>query len=268
MSSSLLSERLDFVGGSGERSRPKQQGRYFISLDEITSPSHSSAREHLHQPSKKSPQQGRRPAKKVKLTNAAPAGDGEGGNEEIKSIFVDKLFWNVDNDRVAHDFASCGEVVSTTVAIDRNTGQLRGCGHVHFAAAAAVEAALKMNGTEIDGRAVNIDYGRPEDRSEARENGDKAFGDTASEPSTTLFVSNLSFTLTEDAAWSFFSGCGARVKSARLPTDCDTGRPKGLGASSLRTFRREGCKRRRRRTGELWRGRTGWGPWRTRRWRL
>ncbi|KAJ7211921.1 hypothetical protein B0H12DRAFT_1061736, partial [Mycena haematopus] len=113
--------------------------------------------------------------------------------------------------------------------MDRNTGQSRGFGHVHFTTTAAVEAALKLNGTEIDGRAVNIDYGRPPDKNKVRENRAKTFGDSASEPSATLFVGNLSFGVDEDAVWSFFNECGGGVKSVRLPTDRDTGRPKGFG---------------------------------------
>ncbi|KAJ7882828.1 hypothetical protein B0H13DRAFT_1538735, partial [Mycena leptocephala] len=104
-----------------------------------------------------------------------------------------------------------------------------GFGHVHFTTTAAVEAALKMNGQEIDGRPVNIDYGRPADKSKVRENRAKTFGDSASEPSATLFVGNLSFGVDEDAVWSFFNECGGNVKSVRLPTDRDTGRPKGFG---------------------------------------
>ncbi|KAK7053839.1 hypothetical protein R3P38DRAFT_3577417 [Favolaschia claudopus] len=171
------------------------------------------------------------PTKKVKLANgdAAPAAGAEGGEEEIKSIFVGQLSWNVDNDRLAQEFASCGEVVSATVAIDRNSGQSRGFGHVHFTTTAAVEEALKMNGQEIDGRAVKIDYGRPADKSRQRETRAKAFGDSESAPSATLFVGNLSFGVDEDKVWSFFTECGGNVKSVRLPTDRDTGRPKGFG---------------------------------------
>ncbi|KAJ6531545.1 hypothetical protein B0H10DRAFT_1750698, partial [Mycena sp. CBHHK59/15] len=93
----------------------------------------------------------------------------------------------------------------------------------------AVEAALKMNGQEIDGRPVNIDYGRPADKSKVRENRAKTFGDSPSEPSATLFVGNLAFGVDEDTVWGFFNECGGAVKSVRLPTDRDTGRPKGFG---------------------------------------
>lgn len=166
------------------------------------------------------------PPKKVKLDNgdAAPAGENA---EEVKSIFVGRLSWSVDNDRLAEEFASCGEVVSATVQMDRNTGKSRGFGYVHFATAEAVEKALAMNGTEIDGRAVNIDRSTQADKSQVRERRAKTFGDTVSPPSSTLFVGNLSFSVTEDAVWSFFNDYG--VKSVRLPTDRETGRPKGFG---------------------------------------
>jgi len=166
------------------------------------------------------------PPKKVKLDdgNAAPTGENA---EEVKSIFVGRLSWSVDNDRLAQEFASCGEVVSASVQMDRNTGKSRGFGYVHFATADAVEKALAMNGTEIDGRPVNIDRSMQADKSQVREKRAKSFGDTVSPPSSTLFVGNLSFNVSEDTVWSFFNDYG--VKSVRLPTDRDTGRPKGFG---------------------------------------
>ncbi|PSR72902.1 hypothetical protein PHLCEN_2v11269 [Hermanssonia centrifuga] len=59
-------------------------------------------------------------------------------------------------------------------------------------------------------------------------NSQHLFGDTPSAASSTLFVGNLSFDATEDLVWESFSEYG-EIKSVRLPTDCDTGRPKGFG---------------------------------------
>ena len=123
------------------------------------------------------------------------------------------------NGRLAQEFASCCEVVSAVVAIDRNTGQSRGFGHVHFTTAEAMEKALKMNENEIDGRAVNIDYGRPVDKTKTRVVRARTFNNTPSEPSATLSVGNLSFNVDEDMVWSFFNECGGNVKSVRLPAD-------------------------------------------------
>ena len=138
-----------------------------------------------------------------------------------------RLSWSVDNDRLAQEFAHCGEVESANVQMDRDSGKSRGFGYVRFTTTEAVEKALLMNGQEIDGRAVNIDRSTAPDKGQAREKRAKAFGDQTSPPSSTLFVGNLSFDVTEDTVWSFFNDYG--VKSVRLPTDRDTGRPKGFG---------------------------------------
>ncbi|TFK64699.1 RNA-binding domain-containing protein [Pluteus cervinus] len=171
------------------------------------------------------------PNKKAKLAdgNAAPADSNQDGGE-VKSIFVGRLSWSIDNDRLAEEFSSCGEVVSAEVQMDRNTGKSRGFGYVHFATTEAVENALKMNGQEIDGRAVNIDRSTPRtpmDRKDASNKRAKSFGDETGPPSSTLFIGNLSFSVDEDAVWNTFTDYG--VKSVRLPTDRDTGRPKGFG---------------------------------------
>ncbi|KAG1811355.1 hypothetical protein EV424DRAFT_1349683 [Suillus variegatus] len=167
------------------------------------------------------------PPKKVKLVD----GDGDAApsvsSEETKSIFVGRLSWNIDNDWLAQEFASCGEVVSAQVQTDRATGKSRGFGYVHFASADAVEKALQMNGKEIDGRPVNIDKSTPPDKSAVRENRAKSFGDTQSPVSSVLFVGNLSFGVNEDQLWEVFGEHGD-VKSVRVPTDRDSGRPKGF----------------------------------------
>ena len=160
--------------------------------------------------------------KKVKLDESA--GDAP---EESKTIFVGRLSWSVDNDRLAQEFAHCGEVESANVQMDRDSGKSRGFGYVRFTTSEAVEKALLMNGQEIDGRAVNIDRSTAPDKSQARDKRAKAFGDQTSPPSSTLFVGNLNFDVSEDTVWAFFGDYG--VKSVRLPTDRDTGRPKGFG---------------------------------------
>lgn len=163
--------------------------------------------------------------KKVRVENdTAPTANG---TEETKTIFVGRLSWNVDNDWLASEFAECGEVVSARVQMDRTSGKSRGFAYVTFSSSEAVEAALKLNGKEIDGRPVNIDKSIEKDRSVVREKRANAFGDSASEPSSVIFVGNLSFDATEDTLWEKFSEFGD-IKSIRMPTDRETGRVKGF----------------------------------------
>lgn len=150
-------------------------------------------------------------------------------SEPNKTIFVGQLSWNVDNDWLAQELAECGEVTEVRVQMDRTTGRSRGFAYVTFATEEALEAALKLDGKEIDGRPVKIDKSTPrpppQERRDARA---KAFGDTPSAQSATLFVGGLSFDATEDMVWETFNEYG-EIKSVRLPTDRETGRPKGFG---------------------------------------
>ena len=111
--------------------------------------------------------------------------------------------------------------------LDRNTGRSRGFGYVTFATAEAVEAAIALNGTkEIDGRTPNLD--RSTDTSPNREKRSQVFGDARSAPSNVLFVGNLSWNTVEDTLWDAFSEYG-EVSSVRVPTDRESGKPKGYG---------------------------------------
>ncbi|THH13128.1 hypothetical protein EUX98_g9755, partial [Antrodiella citrinella] len=161
-------------------------------------------------------------------TKKAKSGDEAEPSTATKTIFVGKLSWNVDNDWLATEFAECGEVVSARVQMDRNTGKSRGFGYVEFTTSEAVEAALLLTGKEIDGRPVNVDKSIEKDKSQVRDSRAKAYGDSPSEPSAVLFVGNLDFNTTEDSVWEAFGEFG-EVKSVRLPTDRESGRPKGFG---------------------------------------
>ncbi|PRQ74941.1 hypothetical protein AAT19DRAFT_13963 [Rhodotorula toruloides] len=165
------------------------------------------------------------PAKKAKVESAAPA--AEGG--ESTTVFVGQLSWNVDNDWLQSEFKDCGEVVSARVVTDRDSGRSRGFGYVEFTTAEAAQKALELAGKEIDGRAIKVDVTTPRPPREQQERPKKQFNDQLSgPPTTTLFVGNLPFSASEDAVWTAFADFGD-VQSVRLPTDPESGRPKGFG---------------------------------------
>lgn len=92
----------------------------------------------------------------------------------------------------------------------------------------AVKATEAMNGTELDGRPLNVNNAnsRPTaDRSQQRQ---KSFGDATSPPSETLYVANIAFGTSEDVIGEAFGQYGD-VTSVRLPTDMETGQMKGYG---------------------------------------
>lgn len=92
-----------------------------------------------------------------------------------------------------------------------------------------------MKGHSIDGREINIDFSQPRSNDgaaggfQAKANDRaKTYGDQPSEPSDTLFVGNIAFSATEDILGEEFGKHGS-IQSIRLPTDPDSGNPKGFG---------------------------------------
>ena len=101
-------------------------------------------------------------------------------------------------------------------------------GYVEFANTdEAREAHDSMKGVEIDGRRTNVDFATPRKEPGAgREQRAKTYNDQLSEPSSTLFVGNISFEANEDTVGEAFGEHGD-VLGIRMPTDPDTGALKG-----------------------------------------
>lgn len=57
-------------------------------------------------------------------------------------------------------FAQVGEVADAIVITDRMTGRSKGFGFVTMTNQAGLDAALALNGQELDGRALKIDQAR------------------------------------------------------------------------------------------------------------
>ena len=157
------------------------------------------------------------PAKKFKAD--------EGGDE--RNLWVGQLSWNVDDEWLKTAFADHGEVERATVQMDRQSGRSRGFGYVLFTTSeAAKKAVAEMQGQEIDGRPITVDFAparTPNPAARARQ-----FGDTTSDPSEVLFVGNVSWEASEDTLWETFAEYGDIV-SVRMPRDPETDRIKGFG---------------------------------------
>jgi len=72
-------------------------------------------------------------------------------------VFVGGLSWDTDSTGLKTAFAGAGDVIEAKVVQDRETGRSRGFGFVTFQSSAAVEKAIAMSGTELDGRTIRVD---------------------------------------------------------------------------------------------------------------
>lgn len=81
-------------------------------------------------------------------------------------LYVGNLSFKTTGDDLNQLFSQAGTVESASVVTDRDSGFSRGFGFVEMSSDEEAQAAIsQFNGTEIDGRALNVNEARPrEDR--------------------------------------------------------------------------------------------------------
>lgn len=76
-------------------------------------------------------------------------------------LFVGSLSWGTTEDSLREAFERFGDVEYAKVITDRETGRSRGFGFVTFTEREdALNAMEALNGTELDGRAINVNEAR------------------------------------------------------------------------------------------------------------
>lgn len=78
------------------------------------------------------------------------------------NIFVGNLSRDVTEDDLLKTFGTYGRVTRASVLKDKFSGEPRGFGFVEMEAKAEAQAAINgLNGTELKGRALNVNEARP-----------------------------------------------------------------------------------------------------------
>jgi len=74
-------------------------------------------------------------------------------------VFVGNMPWDVDEDMLRKAFEPAGKVLGVRLARHKDSGELRGFGHVQLDSDAACERAVNtLNGNDLNGRPMRIDY--------------------------------------------------------------------------------------------------------------
>ncbi|HET6622617.1 MAG TPA: RNA-binding protein [Candidatus Saccharimonadales bacterium] len=83
-------------------------------------------------------------------------------NYVSKKLFIGSLAWATTDDSLKAHFEQCGDVASAKVITDRESGRSRGFGFVEFDDDKAADTAVeKLNGSDLDGRSINVSEARP-----------------------------------------------------------------------------------------------------------
>jgi RNA recognition motif-containing protein len=80
----------------------------------------------------------------------------------MKNIFVGNLDFGATEDQIRSLFEAYGAVDRVSIKTDRDTGRSRGFAFVEMANEAEAERAIAaLNGTNLGGRALNVNEARP-----------------------------------------------------------------------------------------------------------
>jgi cold-inducible RNA-binding protein len=80
----------------------------------------------------------------------------------VTKIFVGNLSYQTTQDDLSAAFAAFGGVERVDIVTDRDTGQPRGFAFIEMTDAKEAQAAItQLNGTDLNGRAINVSEARP-----------------------------------------------------------------------------------------------------------
>ncbi len=80
-----------------------------------------------------------------------------------RKLYVGNLPYSATDDSLKQAFSRFGTVESVTIITDRDTGRSKGFGFIEMATdQEAADAIGKMNGVEMDGRALTVSEARPQ----------------------------------------------------------------------------------------------------------
>lgn len=184
-------------------------------------------------------------------------GNSSQSTSDCAELFVKNLPWSADDNGLASYFGKYGNVISTKVLYDRNTGKARGIGFVGFSnrseAQKAIDDAANLS---IDGRQLTVAFSDNKDGNKGGNQGgyggnqggyggnqggyggnQGGYGNRGGNQGGyqksdyggekfTAFVGNLGFKTSEQTVQNFFSDCG-NVVDIRIAKD-ETGRSKGF----------------------------------------
>ena len=78
------------------------------------------------------------------------------------NIYIGNLPYSISEDELRDLFAAHGEVSSTNIIMDRDSGRSKGFGFVEMPDNASGEAAIEaINQTDVQGRSVRVNEARP-----------------------------------------------------------------------------------------------------------
>ncbi len=78
-----------------------------------------------------------------------------------RTLYVGNLPWNTTTEDLTNFFGQFGEVISSRIITDRETGRSRGFGFVEVADGDAEKMTQDLNGKDFGGRPLTVNEAKP-----------------------------------------------------------------------------------------------------------
>src|SRR5262249_12525154 len=102
------------------------------------------------------------PAASGRFRLCLPSSSLSNVGETMKKLFVGNLDFGATEDTIRSAFEAFGTVERVSLMTDRDTGRSRGFAFVEMADAGEADRAIQgLNGTNLGGRAINVNEARP-----------------------------------------------------------------------------------------------------------
>jgi RNA recognition motif-containing protein len=79
----------------------------------------------------------------------------------MATLYVGNLPWNTTSEDLNSFFSEYGQVISSRIITDRETGRSRGFGFVEVEEGEAERMAMDLNGKDFGGRPLTVNEARP-----------------------------------------------------------------------------------------------------------
>lgn len=80
-----------------------------------------------------------------------------------KKLYVGNLPYSTTDQTLVDTFSQCGTVESARVVMDRDSGRSKGFGFVEMSSSTEASNSIqKLNGSNLDGRAINVSEAKPQ----------------------------------------------------------------------------------------------------------
>ena len=94
-----------------------------------------------------------------------------------KKLYVGNLPYSATDQSLTEAFSACGTVASARVIMDRDSGRSKGFGFVEMSNESEATASIsRLNGTELDGRAISVSEAKPQAPRDGGSRGGGGFG--------------------------------------------------------------------------------------------